>query len=81
MTTSQKQTFAEEFERRWLSRMGTENPYDHNPRTRVGQNEMADWWMNAFGYEYNLALDGAAAGQIVKRSLAKLRRQFPEEAW
>ena len=74
------QTFMVAYETKWRSRVDTENPYDANPYTRVGRNEMADWCKST-GVKLDPLLDHKQIKPSLDRLFKRLKREFPGERW
>lgn len=74
------QKFLVAFEVKWRSRVNTTNPYDADPYSRVGRNEMADWCREN-RLLLNPLLDAALIQPGLNKLFRRLKREFPEENW
>lgn len=68
------------FEAKWRSRVNTLNPYDADPYSRVGRNEMAVWCREN-GLAINPLLDAEKIQPGLDKLLKRLKREFPDERW
>jgi hypothetical protein len=80
VTRSERAAYVAEFERRFRERTPSTDILSALPECRVGRSEMQAWAEECFGRK--LVLDDYVELEApIKRLLARLRKEFPEERW